>query len=504
VAEDLIQLIPGTTPAIPNIRAIIGSGDPSTATRDADLTGAAVGSIFIRRDGIPGAFLYTKTESPNTWQVNDRLFDVKAYGASGDGRSDDTAALNRALAAAGATSGTVYVPPGSYRLGGTLNVPAHTALQLAGGATLEYSGATHAIALGAGGAIRGQCAAASVIRCTRGATGVLAASHALVTDVTIAGTATGGQAIAGAAAGVESAPVTDIVVQRSVLTGFQDGVYSGAAAQGWSITDTRIAHIGRAAILLLRRSTGFIISNNYIIGAGASGIEAHGDSHVMSHNWLGGPGSAGEGIVLASHSCLVSGNRIDGFAGTGIALVETDARLASDNLVTGNIVTNCGGDGCAIHANGTGAAGAFDRNAIMGNIFRNNARNGILLSGDGAHGIALTLIANNLITRNGGGPAVAAGIMLDGPDGLADSQVLHNIVVDNHDPGSEASQIVIRGTTRTTIVGNKTERSDNTYRLVNTMRTPATPTLQVLNTAGGPAVVSARGAAGSAFTVTTR
>jgi len=42
------------------------------------------------------------------------LLDAHSLGAAGDGKTDDTAALQRALDAAGETSGGVFVPPGVY------------------------------------------------------------------------------------------------------------------------------------------------------------------------------------------------------------------------------------------------------------------------------------------------------------------------------------------------------------------------------------------------------
>src|SRR5262249_44604659 len=45
-----------------------------------------------------------------------RVFDVKAYGAKGDGKALDSPAINRAIdAAAAAGGGTVLFPAGSYR-----------------------------------------------------------------------------------------------------------------------------------------------------------------------------------------------------------------------------------------------------------------------------------------------------------------------------------------------------------------------------------------------------
>lgn len=50
-------------------------------------------------------------------------FDVATFGAKGDGKTDDTAAFQRALDAAAKASGTVVVGSGNYRFLGRLNVP---------------------------------------------------------------------------------------------------------------------------------------------------------------------------------------------------------------------------------------------------------------------------------------------------------------------------------------------------------------------------------------------
>ncbi len=52
------------------------------------------------------------------------VFNVRDFGARGDGQTDDTAAFQKALDAAGAAGGgTVFAPRGNYRFAGRLNVP---------------------------------------------------------------------------------------------------------------------------------------------------------------------------------------------------------------------------------------------------------------------------------------------------------------------------------------------------------------------------------------------
>jgi len=50
------------------------------------------------------------------------LISVLSYGATGNGVTDDTVAINNAIAAIGATGGHLYFPPGTYKISNTLNV----------------------------------------------------------------------------------------------------------------------------------------------------------------------------------------------------------------------------------------------------------------------------------------------------------------------------------------------------------------------------------------------
>ena len=66
-----------------------------------------------------------------------RVFDVRAYGATGDGHTVDTDAINRAILAADATGGgTVQFSPGTY-LSGSIRLKSNLTLYLEAGAVLE-------------------------------------------------------------------------------------------------------------------------------------------------------------------------------------------------------------------------------------------------------------------------------------------------------------------------------------------------------------------------------
>ncbi len=75
------------------------------------------------------------------------VYDVKLYGAKGDGVTDDGAAIAAAVTAAG-SGGTVYLPPGNYLCGSALSVPNNFTLMGTGQSSrISYSGAGTLITL---------------------------------------------------------------------------------------------------------------------------------------------------------------------------------------------------------------------------------------------------------------------------------------------------------------------------------------------------------------------
>lgn len=75
-----------------------------------------------------------------------QVFNVKAYGAVGDGATDDSSAIGSANSAASAASGTVFFPPGIYLFDSPLTIPSGVHYALSPGAVLRcnYSGGSTA------------------------------------------------------------------------------------------------------------------------------------------------------------------------------------------------------------------------------------------------------------------------------------------------------------------------------------------------------------------------
>jgi len=83
-----------------------------------------------------GTLVMTMLVLPAAAVGDNSAFNVRHYGATGDGTNMDTAAIQRAIdAAADAGGGTVILPPGRY-LSGSLGLKSHVTLQLDKGAAL--------------------------------------------------------------------------------------------------------------------------------------------------------------------------------------------------------------------------------------------------------------------------------------------------------------------------------------------------------------------------------
>ncbi|MEI6569582.1 MAG: glycosyl hydrolase family 28-related protein, partial [Verrucomicrobiota bacterium] len=78
---------------------------------------------------LAGMLAFCLFSFPAVAQEEVGTFPVSAFGAKGDGKVDDTAAITKALAAAGKLGGRVLLPPGRYLVAGSLRIPPGVTLE---------------------------------------------------------------------------------------------------------------------------------------------------------------------------------------------------------------------------------------------------------------------------------------------------------------------------------------------------------------------------------------
>ncbi len=322
-------------------------------------------------------------------------FNVKLLGARGDGITDDTAAIQKALNAAATGGGTVYIPAGTYRystnltLQGASNVtvrgdgdtsvlraadPAHSAFSVLGSSRIVLS------------SFRVESPSAVSRSSADVAAGVLIASSGPVevASVTVVGPAESGMMITCDRA--STSPSHDVYVHNSTVRGsLADGFHTTCGAYAVTVASNAAYHTGDDSFSSIGylnsggANRNIVISSNYSESSGASGVAIEGSSQVsVTNNTI--VGSVTSGIRVQSNanyqtvgcdSVTVSGNTLRGVkTGTaGVAGLMVAANFAdiTNVVVSQNTVTGTFADRAIrlFGTNGYAVRGALvDQNAV--------------------------------------------------------------------------------------------------------------------------------------------
>lgn len=382
-------------------------------------------------------------------------FDVKEWGAIGDGMTDDRAAIQRAIDAAGAAGGTVFFPPGTYQVNDTPLFLAKSNITLLGSGygstTLRYNQNTRFIAIST---------------TTIAQTPIL--ENILIQDlrVTSTGTTEGGVAGRGAImfdSGTGNAPIrnsavknimvdnvptsgisinggTGITIEGNIVRGTAEhGIYVSAAqtaADTVTIKNNTVYNIGLAevdflsptvAIKVAHGVTNASVVGNRIYNFTGSGInlEKGGSNDVWYNTFTLGYQNNYAIRVLDSNDNNVAYNTVDMGTGHLNAKALFLEQGASRNIVSNNTIV------------GTPVSEVIDlrrgdANRIVGNTIANGPADGwaILMYGEGGFSVnppTNPYVAYNSVTSSGG-----YGIHLGYSDGA--------VVVDNNLSVIPASQ----------------------------------------------------------------
>lgn len=306
---------------------------------------------------------------------------VKDFGATGDGLTNDASAVQAALTAA--TGLVLFIPPGSYKLASGVTVPAGTTI-MGYGATLNFSTA-------------GDVA------------GLTLASNVKVFGLTLVGPTTGTYAVGSygmhcyGTAGASPTYITGPTIEDCVISGFSySGIFMSYINVG-KIARNKVTNCGYSAIQGVSCNR-LDIEDNYIstITPGTSG------------NAYGIAVDRNSGTLAAeprSYQCKITGNRID-----SITVWEgIDTHAGDSFLIANNTITNCKRPIVITSSQNESAVEAFGPKNIVidGNVI-NGMSTGSGITLDGIND-AITDYAENCVISNnviwGGG---ISGDVLEG------------------------------------------------------------------------------------------
>jgi parallel beta-helix repeat protein len=372
-------------------------------------TGTANSTTYLRGDR---TWATPSTVDSTAVHKSDLVFNIKDYGAVGNGSTDDTAAINSALTAA-AGVGAVFMPAGTYVIGTSTNVsiPANTEL------------------FGAGPLTTLKIAANPVVNpilnaVNNGFTNVWLHDFAIDGNKTAIATATSGNPDINGSTGTgnnqiiwlssnDATPATNIFIDRIIQTNsFRLGIVM-QNVQGGRISGCKVSGNNRDGITIYYNCKSVEIAGNQVSDCGDDHIALNAENgtstgHTMQDisirgNTVYGPSSRskGKGIVARGVDRLViADNVVDSVSELGIYLANFNSTNLSHASVTGNIVHN------------TGSGGSAGKQGILVQANHSNQ------TATGTRGtITHVSIVGNTVTACG-----SAGIQLDsGPSGLTPS-----------------------------------------------------------------------------------
>lgn len=311
-----------------NSAGTVSFGD-GTAAPDTTLARVSAGVLSV--NGVPV-------------DIGGGTFNVKAYGALGDGSTDDTVAIQAAITAASPTKGTVFFPPGTYRVA-TLTGTAATNLRrfftLTTGITLQGASATASV-------IKAGNSTAPFFAILRGTVDGTDLSGLTVRDLgfdlNTANNAPASNQASNAVLDYRAAVVvytgTRVTITRCRILD-SCGVW-GFAVNGAAVTDTVIegnrlewassAVYHDTSALYVSGARTLIRGNEFVATAGTplafSAIETHGDNQVITGNIISGwyRGANLTGVGVAANGVIFANNVVQQCA-VGVQLWSTAAGL---------------------------------------------------------------------------------------------------------------------------------------------------------------------------------
>jgi hypothetical protein len=321
----------------------------------------AKGALLGGASFLLGAPSPARAEGPT---ANKEHINVHEFGATGDGKSDDTMAIQRALDAAAEVRGAVFVPPGVY-LCADLQMRPNTALVSV--PTWDYRGP-------GGTVLRLSSDAAKCLLNIGGAAGA-----------TIDGLAFDGGGLGKGIHGI-----------------FLDKPDYGNLLDTLRIERCQVAHFTGDGVNLTHAWV-FSVRHSMLARNLGDGLSLHGWDGFLSDNWFSGNQRAGFAARAENASVTFTGNRVEWNGQENILIVGGDGYQ-----ITGNFLDRAGTCGLALR---NGRRRCFQM-TVTGNYIKRSGRRADAASREssqifieGAEGV--TCVGNNLhVVRDDNGTGV--------------------------------------------------------------------------------------------------
>ena len=235
------------------------------------------------------------------------FFDVRKFGAAGNGVTDDTAAIQKAIDQAAKVSGVVVVPPGRY-ITGELQLAPH--VEIRGAANFSFRYASGSVLI-----LRNDTTSRCLLNMTH-------AYGAKVHSLCLKGR--------GSEPGPDGLRVHGIMVDKKDY---------GRQEDTPTIDNCRVEYFSGDGIRL-ERIWCFSVRHSHMLHNGGDGLRVRGWDGFVIDNWLSGNLGAGYGAYNENASVTMTGNRIEWNHAGGIVI-----HGGSHYNITGNYIDRSGNAG---------------------------------------------------------------------------------------------------------------------------------------------------------------